>query len=55
MVQGGINSGRSRSGNKFDFVLEERRGWFRIINVKETKKVASILRLGKKDSFLDLE
>jgi hypothetical protein len=35
--------------------LEERRGWFRIINVKATKKVASILRLGKKDSFLDLE
>jgi hypothetical protein len=37
------------SGSKLDSILEGRRGWFTIIHVKATKKVTSILRLGKKN------
>jgi hypothetical protein len=55
MVQSGINFGRSTGGNKFDSRLEGRRGWFRIFHVKAMKKVTSILRLGKKNSFLGLQ
>ena len=39
---------------KFDSRLERRRGWFTIFHVETTKKVASILKLGKKDSFFGL-
>ena len=44
----------STSGRKFDSRLEGRRGWFTIFHVKVTKKVTSIVRLGKKDSFFGL-
>ena len=40
---------------KFDSRLEGRRGWFTIFHVKATKKVTSILRLGKKYSFFGLQ
>jgi hypothetical protein len=55
MIQSGINFRRSTCGSKFESILEERRGWFRIFHVKATKKVISILRLGKKISFLGLQ
>ena len=55
MVQGGINFGRSTGGSKINSRLEGRRGWFTIIHVKATKKVTSILRLGKKDSLIGLQ
>jgi hypothetical protein len=55
MVQGGINFGRSTGGNKLDSRLEGRRGWFTIFHVKAMKKVTSILRLGKKNSFIGLQ
>ena len=42
MIQGGI---------KFDSIMEGRMGWFTIFHVEAMKKVTSILRLGKKDSF----
>ena len=45
----------STSGKKFDSRLEGRRGWFTIFHVEATKKVTSILRLGKKDSFFGLK
>ena len=45
----------STSGRKLDSRLEGRRGWFTIFHVKATKKVRSILRLGKKDSFFGLK
>jgi hypothetical protein len=35
--------------------MEGRRGWFTIVHVKATKKVTSILRLGKKNSFIGLQ
>ena len=54
-IQGGINFGRSIGGNKFDSGLEGRGGWFRIFHVKVMKKVTSILRLGKTNSFLGLK
>ena len=34
---------------------EGRRVWFTSFHVEATKKVTSILRLGKKDSFLGLQ
>ena len=40
---------------KFDSRLEGRRGWFTIFHVEALKKVTSILRLGKKDSFFGLQ
>jgi hypothetical protein len=46
---------RSTCGIKLDSRLEGRRGWFTIVHVKETKKVTSILRLGKKNSFIGLQ
>jgi hypothetical protein len=55
MVQSAINFGRSTSGIKIDSILERRRGWFTIFHVEATKKVTSILRLGKKNSFIGLE
>jgi hypothetical protein len=55
MIQSGMNFSSSTGGNKFDSKLEGRRGWFRIIHVKVTKKVTSILRLGNKNSFLGLQ
>jgi hypothetical protein len=55
MVQGCINFGRITSGNNIDSKLEERRGWFTIVHVIATKKVTSILRLGKKKSFIGLK
>jgi hypothetical protein len=55
VVQGGIEFKSSTSGSKFDSILEGRRDWFRIFHVKETKKVACILRLGKGNSFLSLQ
>ena len=55
MVQGGINFGRSTGSNNIDSKMEGRRGWFTIIHVKATKKVTSILRLGKKNSFIGLK
>ena len=44
-----------QGGSKLDSRLEGRRGWFTIIHVKATKKVISILRLGKKNSFIGLQ
>jgi hypothetical protein len=35
--------------------LEGRRGWFTIFHVEVTKKVRSILRLGKKNLFIGLQ
>ena len=55
MVQGGNNFGRSTGGSNLDFRMEGRRGWFTIFHVKVMKKVTSILRLGKKNSFLGLQ
>ena len=55
MVQGGINFRRSTGGSKLDSILEVRMGWFTIIHVKATKKVTSILRPGKKNSFIGLQ
>ena len=55
MIQGGIYFRGSTSGRKFDSILEGRRGWFTIFHVKETKKVTSILKLGKKYSFFGLQ
>jgi hypothetical protein len=55
MVQGGINFGISTSGNKIDFRQEGRRGWFRIFHVKAMNKVKSIIRLGKKNSFIGFQ
>ena len=55
MIQGGINFRRSIGGNKIDSRLEGRRGWFTIFHVKATKKVTSILTLGKENSFLGLK
>jgi hypothetical protein len=55
MIQGGVNFRRSTGGRKIDSRLEGRRGWFTIIHVKVMKKVTSILRLGKKNSFIGLQ
>jgi hypothetical protein len=52
MVQSGIKFRTSICGSNFDSILEGRRGWFKIFHVKATKKVTSILRMGKKKSFL---
>ena len=46
-IQGGIYFRGSTCGRKFDSRLEGRRGWFTIFHVEATKKVTSILRLGK--------
>ena len=54
-IQGVIYFRRSTSGRKFDSKLEGRRGWFTIFHVEVTKKVTSILRLGKKDSLFGLQ
>ena len=51
-IQGGIYFMGSTSGRNFDSRLEGRRGWFTIFHVKGTKKVTSILRLGKKRFLL---
>ena len=40
---------------KFDSILEGRRGWFTIFHVEAMNKVTSILRLGKNDSFFGLQ
>jgi hypothetical protein len=53
-IKSGINFGSSIGGSTFDSRPEQRRGWFRIIHVKSTKKVLSILILGKKNAFLGL-
>ena len=45
----------STSGRKFDSRLEGIRDRFTIFHVKAMKKVTSILRLGKKDSFFGLQ
>jgi hypothetical protein len=55
MVQSGINFERSTSGRKFNSIMEGRRYWFIIFHVKVMKKVTSILRLEKKNSFLGLQ
>jgi hypothetical protein len=55
VVQGGINFGRSTGGSKLESILEGKKGWFTIIHVKEMKNVTSILRLGKKNSFIGLQ
>ena len=55
MVQGGIKFRRIIGGSKLDSRLEGRRGWFTIFHVEVTKKVTSILRLGKKNSFIGLK
>ena len=55
MIQGGINFGRSTGGKKLDSRLEGRRGWFTIFHVEATKKVANILIMGKKNSFIGLQ
>jgi hypothetical protein len=49
------NFRRSTGGSKLDSILEGRMGWFTIFHVKATKKVTSILRLGKKNSFIGLK
>ena len=54
-IQGGIYFRGSTSGRKFESRLEGRRGWFTIFHVEVRKKVTSILRLGKKDSFFGLK
>ena len=41
--------------SKLDSRLEGRRGWFTIVHVKAMKKVTSILRMGKKNSFIGLQ
>jgi hypothetical protein len=51
MVQSDINFKRSTGGNKFDSRLKGIRGCFLIFHVKVKKKVTTILRLGKKNSF----
>jgi hypothetical protein len=48
-------SGEVQVASKLDSRLEGRRGWFTIIHVKVMKKVTSILRLGKKNSFIGLQ
>ena len=55
MIQGGIYFRGSTSGRMFDSKLEGRRGWFTISHVEAMKKVTSILRLGKNDSFFGLQ
>ena len=55
MVHRGINFRRSTGGRKLESRMEGRRGWFTVIHVKATKKVTSILRLGKKNSFIGLQ
>jgi hypothetical protein len=48
-------SGEVQVAVNLDSRLEGRRGWFTIIHVKAMKKVTSILRLGKKNSFIGLQ
>ena len=55
IIQGSIYFRGSKSGRKFDSRLEGRRGWFTIFHVEATKKVTSILRLGKKYFFFGLQ
>ena len=55
MIQGGIYFRGNTSGIKFDSRLEGRRGSFTIFHVEATKKVTSILILGKKYSFFGLQ
>ena len=55
MIQGGIYFRGSTSGIKFDSRPVGRRVWFTIFHVETTKKVTSILRLGKKDSLFGLQ
>jgi hypothetical protein len=48
-------SGEVQVDKNLESKLEGRRGWFTIVHLKETKKVTSILRMGKKNSFIGLQ
>jgi hypothetical protein len=41
--------------HKIESILEGRRGWFTIFHVEAMKNFTSILRLGKKNSFIGLQ
>ena len=55
MVQSGINFGRNTCGNKIESILKGRREYFTIFHVKAMNKFTSILRFGKKNSFIGLQ
>ena len=55
MVHGGLNFGRSTGGSNIESMLEGRRVFLTIIHVKAMKNFISILRLGKKNSFIGLK
>ena len=55
MVQSGIDLGCGIGGSKFDSKLEGRWGWFTIFHVREVKKAACIIGIGKGNAFLGLQ